>query len=175
LSMKTLLLLILFFLSNSVYSQTDSLSYIQSIEKYIYLHEQDSLEWDLRFVEASGFITKKKFKLFRKTIGGFSEYPAWNKKDNQYFNYWYGDNYLNKRKYEDLYFCLYFKNNQLVKYVKEVENKKYAYKTTAYFKGKELISVETNDPNFSLEEIRKDEVKAVEILDSDIKSREKYK
>ncbi|SEH57412.1 hypothetical protein SAMN02927937_00291 [Paenimyroides aquimaris] len=173
--MKTLLFLMSFFLSNSIYSQEDVVSYIQSIEKYIYDHEQDSLESDLTFVEASGFITKKKFKLFRRTIDGFSEYTAWNENNNQYFNYWYGDNYLNKRKHEDLYFSLYFKDNQLVKYVKEVENKKYAYKTTAYFKGKELISVETNDPNFSLEKIRKDEVKAVEILDSDIKSREKYK
>lgn len=173
--MKTLLFLMSFFLSNSIYSQEDVVSYIQSIEKYIHDYEQDSLNSELYDIQASGLMTKKKFKLFRRTIGGFSEYTAWNENNNQYFNYWYGDNYLNKRKYEDLYFSLYFKDNQLVKYVKEVENKKYAYKTTAYFKGKELISVETNDPNFSLEEIRKDEVKAVEILDSDIKSREKYK
>lgn len=173
--MKTLLFLMSFFLSNSIYSQEDVVSYIQSIEKYIHDYEQDSLNSELYDIQVSGLITKKKFKLFRRTIGGFSEYTAWNEDNHQYFNYWYGDNYLNKRKYEDLYFSLYFKDNQLVKYVKEVENKKYAYKTTAYFKGKELISVETNDPNFSLEEIRKDEVKAVEILDSDIKSREKYK
>lgn len=95
--MKTLLLLISIFLSNSIYSQTDSFSYIQSIERYIYDHEQDILDSDLTFVEASGLITKKKFKLFRKTIGGFSEYPAWNKNNDQYFNYWYGDNYLNKK------------------------------------------------------------------------------
>lgn len=173
--MKTLLFLMSFFLSNSIYSQEDVVSYIQSIEKYIHDYEQDSLNSELYDIQVSGLITKKKFKLFRRTIGGFSEYTVWNEDNHQYFNYWYGDNYLNKRKYEDLYFSLYFKDNQLVKYVKEVENKKYAYKTTAYFKGKELISVETNDPNFSLEEIRKDEVKAVEILDSDIKSREKYK
>lgn len=173
--MKTLLLLISIFLSNSLYSQTDSGSYIQSIEKYIYDHEQDSLEVNLGNIQASGLITKKKFKLFRKTIGGFSEYTAWNENNNQYFNYWYGDNYLNKRKYEDLYFSLYFKDNQLVKYIKELENKKYVYKTTAYFKGKELISVETNDPNFSLEEIRNHEAKAVEILERDIKSSERYK
>ena len=172
--MKTLLLLILFFSSNSTYSQTDSVTYIQSIEKYIYSYEQDSLESDLTFVEASGLITKKKFKLFRKTIGGFSEYPAWNKNNNQYFNYWYGDNYLNKRKHEDLYFSLYFKDNQLVKYIKELENKKYVYKTTAYFKDNELISVETNDPNFSLEEVRKYETKAIEILDMYIKSSKRY-
>lgn len=126
-------------------------------------------------IQASGLIKKKKFRLFRKTIGGFSEYTAWNDNNNQYFNYWYGDNYLNKLKYEDLYFSLYFKDNQLVKYIKEVENKKYIYKTTAYFKNEELISVETNDPNFSLEEIRKDEAKAVEILDRDIKSSQRYK
>ncbi|WKW45637.1 hypothetical protein P3875_07545 [Myroides sp. JBRI-B21084] len=167
--MKTLLLLNLFFLSNFIYSQTDSVSYIESIEKYIYFHEQDSLESDLTFVESSGFITKKKFKLFRKTIGGFSEYPAWNKNNNQYFNYWYGDNYLNKRKYENLYFSLYFKDNKLVKYIKELENKKYNYKTTAYFKDKELFSVETNDPNFSLEEVKEHEIKAIEILDMYIK------
>jgi len=173
--MKTLLLLMSIFLSNSIYSQTDLGSYIQSIEKYINTYEKDSLDSDLTFVEASGLITKKKFKLFRKTIGGFSEYPAWNRNNNQYFNYWYGDNYLNKRKYEDLYFSLYFKDNQLVKYIKELENKKYVYKTTAYFKGKELISVETNDPNFSLEEIRKHETKAIERLDVYIKSSERYK
>ena len=176
--MKHFLLFFLIFSSTCTNAQTKSESdkaYIDSIEKYIYSYEQDSLDSELSNIQASGFITKKKFKLFRRTIGGFSEYTAWNEDNYQYFNYWYGDNYLNKRKYEDLYFSLYFKDNQLVKYVKEVENKKYAYKTTAYFKGKELISVETNDPNFSLEEIRKDEVKAVEILDSDIKSREKYK
>lgn len=172
--MKTLLLLISIFLSNSIYSQTDSFSYIQSIERYIYDHEQDILDSDLTFVEASGLITKKKFKLFRKTIGGFSEYPAWNKNNDQYFNYWYGDNYLNKKKYEDLYFSLYFKDNQLVKYIKELDNKKYVYKTTAYFKDKKLISVETNDPNFSLEEVRKYETKAIEILDMYIKSSKRY-
>lgn len=163
------------FLGNSIYSQTDSGSYIQSIEKYIYDHEQDSLGLELYDIQVSGLITKKKFKLFRKTIGGVSEYTAWNENNNQYFNYWYGDNYLNKRKYEDLYFSLYFKDNQLVKYIKELENKKYVYKTIAYFKGKELISVETNDPNFSLEEIRNHEAKAVEILERDIKSSERYK
>lgn len=173
--MKILFLFISLYLCNSIYSQADPLSYIESIEKYIYSYEQDRLESDLTFVEASGLITKKKFKLFRKTIGGFNEYTAWNENDNQYFNYWYGDNYLNKRKYEDLYFSLYFKDNQLVKYIKEVENTKYIYKTTAYFKDEELISVETNDPNFSLEEIRKDETKAVEILDRDIKSNQRYK
>jgi len=173
--MKKFLLLISIFLSNSIYSQTDSVSYTQLIERYIYSYEQDSLSIDIGDLQASGLITKKKFKLFRKTIGGFSEYTAWNKNNNQYFNYWYGDNYLNKRKYEDLYFSLYFKDNQLVKYIKELENKKYVYKTIAYFKGKELISVETNDPNFSLEEIRNNEAKAVEILEQDIKSSERYK
>jgi len=173
--MKTLLLLILFFSSNSIYSQTDSVSYIQLIERYINTYEQDSLSVDIGDLQASGPITKKKFKLFRKTIGGFSEYTAWNDNNNQYFNYWYGDNYLNKRKYENLYFSLYFKDNQLVKYIKELKNKKYTYKTTAYFKDEELISVETNDPNFSLEKIRKDEATAVEILDRDIKSSQRYK
>lgn len=173
--MKTLLLLILLFLFNSIHSQPDTVSYIQSIEKYIYSYEQDSLSIDIGDLQASGLITKKKFKLFRKTIGGFSEYTAWNNNNNQYFNYWYGDNYLNKRKREDLYFSLYFKNTQLVKYIKELENKKYIYKTTAYFKDNELISVETNDPNFSLEEIRKYETQAVETLDRDIKSSERYK
>lgn len=173
--MKILLLLISIFLSNSIYSQADSVSYTQLIERYIYSYEQDSIEVNLGNIQASGLITKKKFKLFRKTIGGFSEYTAWNENNNQYFNYWYGDNYLNKRKYEDLYFSLYFKDNQLVKYIKELENKKYVYKTTAYFKGKELISVETNDPNFSLQEIRNHEAKAVEILKRDIKSSERYK
>jgi len=173
--MKTLLLLMSIFLSNTIYSQMDSVSYTQLIERYIYSYEQDSIEVNLGNIQASGLITKKKFKLFRKTIGGFSEYTAWNDNNNQYFNYWYGDNYLNKRKYEDLYFSLYFKDNQLVKYIKELENKKYVYKTIAYFKGKELISVETNDPNFSLEEIRNHEAKAVEILERDIKSSERYK
>lgn len=173
--MKTLLLLIFLFSSNSIYSQTDSISYIQSIEKYIYSYEQDSLSIDIGDLQASGSITKKKCKLFRKTIGGFSEYTAWNDSNNQYFNYWYGDNYLNKRKYENLYFSLYFKDNQLVKYIKELKNKKYTYKTTAYFKDEKLISVETNDPNFSLEKIRKDEATAVEILDRDIKSSQRYK
>lgn len=173
--MKILLLLISIFLSNSIYSQTDSVSYTQLIERYIYSYEQDSLSIDIGDLQASGLITKKKFKLFRKTIGGFSEYTAWDKNNNQYFNYWYGDNYLNKRKYEDMYFSLYFKDNQLVKYIKEIKNKKYAYKTTAYFKGKELISVKTNDPNFTLEEIRNNEAKAVEILEQDIKSSERYK
>ena len=173
--MKKNLLLISIFLSNSIYSQTDSVSYTQLIERYIYSYEQDSLSIDIGDLQASGLITKKKFKLFRKTIGGFIEYTAWNKNNNQYFNYWYGDNYLNKRKYEDLYFSLYFKDNQLVKYIKELENKKYVYKTIAYFKGKELISVETNDSNFSLEEIRNHEAKAVEILERDIKSSERYK
>ncbi len=173
--MKPVLLILCFLLSNCIYSQTDSLSYIQSIEKYIYDYEQGSLESELYNKQASGLITKKKLKLFRRTIGGFSYYTAWNKNNNQYFNYWYGDNYLNKRKHEDLYFSLYFKDNQLVKYIKKIENKKYVYKTTTYFKGKELIYVETNDPNFSLEEIRKDEAKAVEILDRDIKSSQRYK
>jgi len=173
--MKTLLLLMSIFLSNTIYSQMDSVSYTQLIERYIYSYEQDSIEVNLGNIQASGLITKRKFKLFRKTIGGFSEYTAWNDNNNQYFNYWYGDNYLNKRKYEDLYFSLYFKDNQLVKYIKELENKKYVYKTIAYFKGKELISVETNDPNFSLEEIRNHEAKAVEILERDIKSSERYK
>lgn len=173
--MKILLLLISIFLSNSIYSQTDSVSYTQLIERYIYSYEQDSLSIDIGDLQASGLITKKKFKLFRKTIGGFSEYTAWDKNNNQYFNYWYGDNYLNKRKYEDMYFSLYFKDNQLVKYIKEIKNKKYAYKTTAYFKGKELISVKTNDRNFTLEEIRNNEAKAVEILEQDIKSSERYK
>ncbi|MBA5792486.1 MULTISPECIES: hypothetical protein [unclassified Flavobacterium] len=157
------------------FSQNDKEVYVNEIEHYINTYEQDSLSSELYNVQASGLITKKKFKLFRKTIGGFSEYTAWYESNYQYFNYWYGDNYLNKRKYEDLYFSLYFKDNQLVKYTKERENKKYIYKTTAYFKGKELISVDTNDPNFSLEEIRKDEAKAVEILDRDIKSRQSYK
>lgn len=40
-------------------------------------------------------------------------------------------------------------------------------------KEKELISVETNDPNFSIEEIRKDEAKVVETLDMYMKSSEK--
>lgn len=69
---------------------------------------------------------------------------------------------------------MYFKDNQLVKYIKELDNKKYVYKTTAYFKDKKLISVETNDPNFSLEEVRKYETKAIEILDMYIKSSKRY-
>ena len=157
------------------FSQNEKDVYINEIEHYINNYEQDSLSFELYNVQASGLITKKKFKLFRKTIGGFSEYTSWHEGNNQHFNYWYGDNYLNKRKYEDLYFSLYFKDNQLVKYIKKLESKKYIYKTTAYFKGKELISVDTNDPNFSLENIRKDEAKAVEILDRDIKFRQNYK
>ena len=173
--MKTLLFLMSFFLSNSIYSQEDVVSYIQSIEKYIHDYEQDSLNSELYDIQASGLMTKKKFKLFRRTIGGFSENTAWNENNNQYFNYWYGENHFNKRKYEDLYVSFYFKDNQLVKYIKELENKKYIYRTTVYFKDSELISLETDDPNFNLEEIKKHEAKAVEILERAIKSNERYR
>lgn len=176
--MKHFLLFFLIFSSTCTNTQTKSESdkaYIDSIEKYIYSYEQDSLDSELSNIQASGFITKKKFKLFRRTIGGFSEYTAWNKKNNQYFNYWYGENHFNKRKYEDLYVSFYFKDNQLVKYIKELENKKYIYRTTVYFKDSELISLETDDPNFNLEEIKKHEAKAVEILERAIKSNERYR
>src|SRR5690554_386761 len=81
--MKHFLLFFLIFSSTCTNAQTKSESdkaYIDSIEKYIYSYEQDSLDSELSNIQASGFITKKKFKLFRRTIGGFSEYTAWNKK-----------------------------------------------------------------------------------------------
>ncbi|HLV46245.1 MAG TPA: hypothetical protein VKY32_04300 [Flavobacterium sp.] len=172
--MQTILLFLSFIYAFSVYSQTDSIAYIESIEKYIYTYEQDSLELDLHYIETDGLISKKKFKLFQKTIGGFSEYTAWNEKNNQYFNFQYGSNYFNRRKYEDLYLSLYFRDNRLVKYIKEIENKKYTYKTIVYFKDEELVSIETNEPNFNIEEVRRHEKEAIEILEMEIKSRNEY-
>lgn len=151
--MKTLLLLILFFSSNSIYSQTDSVSYIQLIERYINTYEQDSLEADIYSLELDGYYTKKKFKFFNKTIGGFSDYLGYNEKNKILFNFKHGERYFNIKKYPNVFYDSYYKEGNLIKYYKETESKKYTYITTAYFNKNELISLETNDPNFTVNEI----------------------
>ena len=169
-----ILILLIFYIS-PIYSQIDKNSYINEIDQYINLHEQDSLSMNISHLEASGLIRQRKFKLYRKTIGGFSDYIAFNENTNDYFNYWYGSRYLNNKKNEDLFFSVYFKNNQIVKFIKEIETDAYKYATIIYCKNDEIIGLETNDPNFSLDEVQIYKDKAIKELNNYIKSHQKYK
>lgn len=158
-----ILILLIFYIS-PIYSQVDKNSYINEIDQYINLHEKDSLEINIRDLQASGLIRQRKFKLYWKTIGGFSEYIALNENTNDYFNYWYGSRYLNNKKNEDLFFSIYFKNNKMVKFIKEIETNSYKYATIVYFKNDEIIDLETNDPNISLDEVEIYKDKAIKKL-----------
>lgn len=174
--MKTLLHIIAFLLfSTYVHSQTDRLQYIESIEKYIHSYESDSLEIDIVDLQTSGFIQKRKFKLFKKTIGGFYEYMAWIENQNQVlFNFRYGENYLNKRKYIDYDIHYYFKDNNLVKYYKLTESKKYIYKTVVYFKDNEIISLENTDPDFNPNDVYSEVKKIKKNFETYILQRSQY-
>ncbi|HLV46511.1 MAG TPA: hypothetical protein VKY32_05670, partial [Flavobacterium sp.] len=111
----------------------------------------------------------------KKTIGGFYEYMAWIENQNQVlFNFRYGENYLNKRKYIDYDFHYYFKDNNLVKYYKLTESKKYIYKTVVYFKDNEIISLKNTDPDFNLNDVYSEVKKIKKNFETYILQRSQY-